>query len=370
MLKGLTARGHRLIVFAACQDAREKAEALAVFPEPDYALHCFEYARLGRIASKIAALHKPQSYIYSHELKSALHRTLQEPYDVLHLEQQWSGWLTRPSRPGTVLSVQSLFRLDCPNPPVAGLLERLRYRRMRAAEAALLRTFPRISTLSAEMSAEVRLLNPHAAIHTAPFGMDLGNYPFLAQPPDIRPPVVALIGSFDWLPSKTAAVRLLTRLWPQIRDRVPSARLLIVGRNARSLLAEYVGVEEITIEENVPDILCYFRKASVLLYAPERGSGMKVKVLESFALGIPVVTTGAGVEGIPAKDAVHAGICEDDQGLINRCVALLQDRAARWRQGRAARNLLENHCAADVALDALEEVYGHILADQREKVVV
>ena len=96
---------------------------------------------------------------------------------------------------------------------------------------------------------------------------------------------------------------------------------------------------------------------------------MKVKVLESFALGLPVVTTRSGVEGIPAVDGVHAGICEDDAGSIHRCVSRLEDRSARVRQRAAARGLVEKWCSADVALDALERIYEEILAYDREEVV-
>ena len=62
-----------------------------------------------------------------------------------------------------------------------------------------------------------------------------------------------------------------------------------------------------------------------MVYAPSRGSGMKIKILEAMASGVPVVTTSEGVEGLPAVDGVHAGVCEDDAGLIDRTVALLED---------------------------------------------
>ena len=232
----------------------------------------------------------------------------------------------------------------------------------------MLRKFPRICTLTSEMSDEVRAVHPQANVHTAPLGMDIENYSFHAMPDDGRP-IVTMIGSFDWLPTRMAALRLLNRLWPAIHQRVPSVTLHIVGRNAGSVLADHVHVPGVTIEENVPDILPYFRQATVLLYAPERGCGMKVKVLESFALGLPVVTTRSGVEGIPAIDGVHAGICEDDAGLIERCVALLNDRDERSRQREAARSLVENWCSAEVALNALEGIYEEMLAHNRENVV-
>jgi len=368
MLKGLTARGHRVTVFSPCQNAAEGAEASRVFPQSEYALHCFEYADRPQLQSKLTALRRPQSYIYSRELETALHRALREPYDILHLEQQWTGWLTFPPRPRTLVGLQSLFRLDCPTSAGGSLMDRLRYRRIRDAEAALLRRFPSFCALTAEMTDEVRSIHPQASVHTIPLGIDLENYPFDAIPTEDTQ-VVTMIGSFDWLPTRTATIRLLVRLWPAIHERVPFASLRIVGRHARKVLADYISVPGVTVEENVPDILPYFQQAAVLLYAPERGSGMKVKVLESFALGLPVVTTQSGVEGIPAVAGVHAGICEDDEGLIDACVSLLNDRAARLRQRTAARRLVERWCSSNVVLDALEDVYEEMLAQGRENVV-
>ncbi|MBX6316466.1 MAG: glycosyltransferase, partial [Isosphaeraceae bacterium] len=182
-----------------------------------------------------------------------------------------------------------------------------------------------------------------------------------AFPPPARPRgarVVGLIGSFGWHPTYSAGLRLLTRLWPEIKRRVPAARLQIVGRKARSALSPWAAGPDISLCENVPDTIPYFRSTDVLLYAPARGSGMKVKTLEAFALGTPVVTTSEGVEGLPAEDGVHAGLSEDDAGLIERTVALLEDPARRDRQRRAARALLESYCRPDPVLDRLEQVYA------------
>ena len=95
-----------------------------------------------------------------------------------------------------------------------------------------------------------------------------------------------------------------------------------------------------------------------MLYAPGRGSGMKVKILESFGFGVPVVTTSEGVEGLPALDGVHAGVCDDDAGLIDRTVELLRDRAGQNRQRAAGRALVESHCGPKPTVDAIEQIYA------------
>jgi glycosyltransferase involved in cell wall biosynthesis len=368
LLRGLTARGHRVTAFAPCRDALEIADAKRIFPEPNYSLRCFEYSRRGYLASKVAAFRRPQSYLHSRELANAVDRELTTPYDVLQLGSQWAGWLALAHRPRTLVNVLDLFRVDCADEQPKGLLNRARFQRMWDAEIKLLRSYEWICTLTSEMSEEVHRISPNSTVHTVPLGMDLDNYLF--EPDRITDePVVTLIGSFDWLPTRKAAFRLLTGLWPAIRQRVPSARLQLVGRNARSVLSGHVDQPGVAIHENVPDILPYFRQANVHLYAPGRASGMKVKALESFAIGLPVVTTKSGVGGIPAIDGVHAGVCEEDAGLIDRCVALLQDKGAQMRQRLAARELVERHCAADTVLDALEMVYENMLAETNRHLV-
>jgi glycosyltransferase involved in cell wall biosynthesis len=170
-------------------------------------------------------------------------------------------------------------------------------------------------------------------------------------------PTVSLIGQMGWYPSYSAAVRLLTRLWPRIKQRVPAARLEIAGWSARRALREYCGLEDVEIFEDIPSVEEFFGRSSVFVYAPLRGSGMKVKVLEAMAFGVPVVTTDEGVEGIPAEDRVHARICNDDEGLIERTVEILKDQRLAEAQRGAARELVTTHCSPIRVVDQIERIY-------------
>jgi glycosyltransferase involved in cell wall biosynthesis len=198
-----------------------------------------------------------------------------------------------------------------------------------------------------------------------PVGIDPAQFEYL--PDERRPdrPTVFLTGSMSWYPSFSAAERLITRLWPEIKRRVPEARLRIVGWGARRALAAHFGRPDVEIEENVPDMKPYFEQASVLVYTPQRGSGMKMKVMESLAQGVPVVTTSEGAEGLPVQDGVHLGLCDEDGGLVERAVHLLLDRPLQNRMRAAARRLLEEHCGPAPTLDGIERLYARVLADGR-----
>jgi glycosyltransferase involved in cell wall biosynthesis len=208
----------------------------------------------------------------------------------------------------------------------------------------------------------VRLIAPQTPIHVVPLALDLSLYPYLAAERRPKEPIISVIGSMDWYPSRSAAVRLLTRLWPAIRRRVPDARVQVVGWGAKEALRPYLPLPGVAVAENVPDTRPYFEQTGVLLYAPVRGSGMKVKVLEALAYGVPVVTTSEGVEGLPATDGQHAGVCDEDDGLVERTVALLRDKSKQERQRIQGRQLVNEHCHPQVVLDGVECCYRQLLA--------
>jgi glycosyltransferase involved in cell wall biosynthesis len=246
----------------------------------------------------------------------------------------------------------------------ASLQDRLHRRLLRTTERRLIQSTPHLCALSDRLGRALSEISPGAKVDVIPLGMDLSLYPFRERPARTgAAPVVGMIGSFDWLPNYSSAVRVLERIWPELRKRIPGARLRIVGRSARQRLADRVGgATDIDLFENVPDILPHFDALDLLLYAPRSASGMKVKVMEAFALGAPVVTTPDGVEGLPAQDRVHAQIASDDTALVERVVELWGSPEQAERQRRAARALLESCCGLETTVDQVEAMYRRILS--------
>jgi glycosyltransferase involved in cell wall biosynthesis len=365
LLRGLVARGHRVTAFAACSKAAEITQARDLFPAPDYDLRLFPFPRRGGWRAKAETLLRPGSYMFAAELKAALGTVLSRGVDVLHLEQLWSGWLGLDHVDRALVNVHYLSAIDLGGAWAQSLGHRLERTLAATAERRLIRKFRFIRVLSPRLAQAVLQINRTADVRTVPLGLDASPYRFIpSERRNTEAPVVTLVGTMAWHPSHSAAVRLIQRLWPEIKRRVPTARLQIAGWSARARLAAYVAANpdpaDIAIDEDVADIQPYFERAGVFLYAPERGSGMKVKVLEAMAFGVPVVTTSEGVEGLPAVDGQHAGISDDDDGLIERTVALLRDPDRQDRQRHAARQLVETHCGPVPTLDAIEAVYAHI----------
>lgn len=366
LLKGLSERGHRVSAFATCRYADEIEEAQTLFPPPHYDLRCYPHPRRAGIRAKWETLRQPFSFMFNADLR----RDFAEHHngrgvDLLHLEGVWSGWLGLTQSARALLSVHYLYQLDRDAWGAGTLRDHVGRQLACRTERRLLQRYANITALSPELSANVRRINPEANVTTIPLTVDTSLYPWPGVLHRDGPPTVSLIGSFTWPPTYSAALRVLTRLWPEIKRRVPTARLRMVGRDAKKALGALGDAPGVEVHEDVADTIVFFHEADVLLYPPVAGSGMKVKVLEAFALGAAVVTTRAGVEGLPAVDGIHAGVCEDDQGLVERTVQLLIDDDRRQGQRLAARALLESRCSPRASLEALEDVYERLCrADQ------
>jgi polysaccharide biosynthesis protein PslH len=360
LLRELVARGHRVTAFAACSKLREIDEARKLFPAPEYDLRPYLFPVRAGLSAKFETLRRPYSYMFSDELKRDLEAELARGFDVLHLEQLWAGWLGLLHRDKALVNVHHLIWIDLEYRQTPGLRDRFTRWMMFRAERMLVRRLRHFRSCSPRLVPEMLAVNPGASITTVPVGIDPGLYPYIPDDRRTGEPVLSVIGNMGWYPTISAAKRLVTQLWPSIKQRVPTARLQLVGWGAKAALKDYLSLPDVSVEENVPDTRPYFERTAVMLYAPGRGSGMKIKILEAFGYGIPVVTTSEGVEGLPAIDGIHAGVCEEDAGLIERAISLLQDTAAQNRQRFAARSLLESHCGPKPTVDAIEAIHAKI----------
>ena len=253
--------------------------------------------------------------------------------DVVHLEEVQTGWcdlgLTLPS----CATIHYRARLDrgfgrpwsrqCREVLAVSMAERAVRRRHRWVVAS-----------SPVVAASLRAAHPRAEVVLAPLGLDPADYPLA---PLDGPPVAGVIGTGSWAPTAQAMHRLTRRVWPEVRRLVPDARLLVAGRGTQRLgLPTGDGVEVLGAVASSAEFL---RGLSVLVYPLERGSGVKVKVIEAMACGLPVVTTQAGAEGVEAGEGVT--VEADDRNLAEATAGDLLDAGARRQRGALARATLE-----------------------------
>lgn len=361
LFKELVARGHQVKAFAACSKEAEIKKTKEIFPEDTYDIELDLFPERKGVKSKIQSVLSPSSYHFSDRLKKKIELEAQKGFDIMHVEQLWTSWATIPYSSKCLINVHHLLSIDLEHNSPDSPKEKFLQGRNLQTESRLIKKYNFFRSCSPRLVEKIKSWNPQAEVSTIPVGIDHSLYSYIPDESRKDQKIISLIGNMSWFPGQSAAFRLLDRLWPQIIKQVPDARLQIVGWSAKSVLKDYIGCTNIEIYENVPDIQPYFENTNVMLYAPARGSGMKIKILEAMGFGIPVVTTSEGSEGLPAVDGVHMGLCEDDEGLIERTVNLLTSIDQQNKVRKEARKLLENHCSPQNTVDQVVDFYRKMM---------
>jgi len=214
-------------------------------------------------------------------------------------------------------------------------------------EAVLLRACERRAVIRADSIHVVSAIDAAALAREAPGktpkvvpnGVDCTLYGRLTEGRRGGRPVVAFIGAMSWPPNVEAARFLALKVFPEVRRRVPGARLRIIGRDPTPevlALRELPGVE---VTGKVPDVMPHLQEASCLAVPLEVGGGTRLKILEAFAAGLPVVSTPVGCEGIEARHGVEL-VVATREGFGDALVALLEDPSAGERMAKCARSLV------------------------------
>src|SRR5262249_15464805 len=120
------------------------------------------------------------------------------------------------------------------------------------------------------------------------------------------------LGSLEWRPNLDAITMLLDRVLPAVRAREPATTVSIVGRNPPRALAQRVReTAGVDLHANVPDVRPYLGQSGLMVVPLRIAGGSRLKILEALAIGLPVVSTRIGAEGLRLRAGEHLSVAED-----------------------------------------------------------
>ncbi len=137
---------------------------------------------------------------------------------------------------------------------------------------------------------------------------------------------LVMVGRFTYEPNLAGAVWFLQSVFPLLKRQLPHATIRFVGRFDDRLSSASMG-EGVTVVGEVENIETELRAARGVVVPLLSGSGTRVKILEAFAYGLPLVTTTIGCEGIEVTPGVHALVCDDPIEFAAACQRILVDDA-------------------------------------------
>ncbi|MGN6802739.1 MAG: glycosyltransferase family 4 protein [Ginsengibacter sp.] len=196
-------------------------------------------------------------------------------------------------------------------------------------ERSLFIMFDQVLACSTADAAIFRTLNENKIqVTVVPNGIDICRNPY--QLPDLsKPGLLIFCGSLDYGPNIEGLSWFLKSVWPLVLSDHAGLKVILVGRGhpAAELLKLLKDDPSIDLVGEVEDVIPYYRKASVAIVPLLHGSGTRLKILEAMSLGVPVVSTIIGAEGIDYANGKNILIadrekefCEAFNELLNRPV--------------------------------------------------
>jgi glycosyltransferase involved in cell wall biosynthesis len=164
------------------------------------------------------------------------------------------------------------------------------------------------------------------------------------SPPQFKPPAVPFtflfVGTLGYYPNEDAVGYFSSAVLPLLRAAAPTqCRVVVIGNGPADVLQRLRGAPELELVGPVADVRPWYAQADAIVVPVRAGGGTRIKVLEAFAHGRPVVSTSIGIEGIEAQPEEHVLVGDTPDAFTHQCLRLMTDAALGQRLAAAAWSL-------------------------------
>jgi glycosyltransferase involved in cell wall biosynthesis len=278
-------------------------------------------------------------------------------YEAAFIEQFWCAPYIQNLRPGA----RRVF-VDLHN------VESSWHRRMAASESGLFRWshrrfaraalelerywLPRFDAVLTTSCSDAKLVQASAG------GVRITVYPnalpLMVPPPRSDRQEIVFSGNLEYAPNISAVQFFHRDVWPALQSRWPKLRWKILGKNPGRLIRDLAARDpSIQVTGFVEDAVAVIAQSQVAIVPLLAGSGTRIKILEAWAAGTPVVSTTLGAEGLEFHDREHLILADDAESFTAAVSDLLALPVDRERIGAAGRRLYEERYTWQTAWKAL-----------------
>jgi glycosyltransferase involved in cell wall biosynthesis len=365
-IKALAERGHSVHLFCLTH----KIDPSAVESVKRYCtVDVVESAKSPRILSAIRKL--PDYVPYDLErfhnevlLRRMLRSVAESKYDVMQVEGIHAAryGLEVPAhmrlpivlRVHNVQHVNLLRMAQTRRNPAIKLYLKLEGRKVRKYESIESKKFDVNMVVSDQDARVLHSLDPAINTMTVPAGVELSDYAVRWRDPE--PGTVVWLGALGWPPNRDSFWWFYRSIVPRIVEQAPAVRIRVIGSNPPP---DILGIRHpnVHVQGFMPDIRESMQAAEVCVVPLQIGSGIRIKLLEMFAMRKAVVSTSVGCEGLGVTHGEHLLIADTPADFSRAVVRLLRDPSLRRALGERAYDLVEKEFTWSTIVQGYEEAY-------------
>jgi sugar transferase (PEP-CTERM/EpsH1 system associated) len=205
-------------------------------------------------------------------------------------------------------------------------------------------------------------VNPRLKISVVPNGIDTKQ--FQPLPRAKGKPALVFVGNMEYLPNVDAVKYFYQDVYPKIRAAIPGIELWIVGHDPAQEVKDLAS-EDIFVTGSVDNVLPYYERSMVSIVPLRAGGGTRLKILESMALGRPVVSTSIGCEGLDVVDGEHLFIANTPDVFAEKTIRLVREEELSKKMIELGRKLAVSRYDWDVISEQLLHTYKKVIRESR-----
>jgi glycosyltransferase involved in cell wall biosynthesis len=239
----------------------------------------------------------------------------------------------------------------------------LEARKLAAAERKWCPQFNVNAVVSEEEGAVLSRGCPGLRVRVVPNGVDTEYFTPRADP---GTRTILFCGSMDMHPNQEAMEYFLRQIWPRIVAQAPDVNLQVVGRKPPEWLNEVARTDpRIQVTGFVDDVRPYFQKAAVCICPILSGGGTRLKILDSLAMGVPVVATSFAASGLSLGHDKHLLLADTEEQFAEYTLHLLSDLSLRSRLASAGAERVNQVYSWTVVGQTLMDAYDIAYKNRR-----
>ncbi|MBI5788556.1 MAG: glycosyltransferase [Candidatus Schekmanbacteria bacterium] len=209
-------------------------------------------------------------------------------------------------------------------------------------EAEIWPLFDLCLVCSEQEAQQIGRFAPKAKTAVIPNGVDIDFYQTIAGTSPANPTLL-FVGRLDYFPNTQGVLFFYQSVWPLLLGQIPQIRWQIVGGVIPPALQELKKDARIKISEKATDMRPYLAASTISIVPLHIGGGTRLKILEAMAVGLPVVSTAIGAEGIDAVNGQEIIIADQPQELAQQIIELCKNADKRQKIALAASSFVTRY---------------------------
>jgi glycosyltransferase involved in cell wall biosynthesis len=322
----------------------------------------------------IRSLVTRQPFLMVRDDRAAMQRlieqvTAQTRFDIIHVDQlNMAQYAERVNGVGRILDAHNALWLlykrlwETMSPgPKKWLLGR-DWRLLRQYEGEICRRFEGLLTVSEEDKAALGEAADRSLNATViPIAVDTDEILKVSRCAEADH--ILHIGTMFWPPNIDGILWFLRDIFPLIQVRRPEITFDVVGARPPPEIMAYGGSGSgVNVAGYVVDPTPYYEATGVMVVPLRAGGGMRVKILNALAQGLPIVSTTLGCEGIAVEPGRHLLVADTPEDFARATLRLLEDTELANELGHNGRQLVQSTYDFRVACQPLETLYRQAIS--------